>query len=160
MSLPGRSAAGPSRWLAARPEAWRQQIRFGVLDLSGPYRKVFDDELDHVTQVADPGLQECLGVSRVANCLSGRQGVFEVTAGQLGHCQDERGARTADAVHGVEFGSLGMQQLPQATEAAQQPPGQIAAGAGVATAMQKHGQQLGIAPRTSLSSGRSHGASY
>ncbi len=50
----GRSASGPSQWLEARPAEWRAQVRFGVLDLSGPYRKVFDDTLGHVTQVADP----------------------------------------------------------------------------------------------------------
>ena len=50
----GRSAAGSSRRLTARPEGWRQAIRFGVLDLSGPYRKTFDDSLGHVAQVADP----------------------------------------------------------------------------------------------------------
>ncbi len=44
----------PSRWLETRPEPWRQHIQYGVLDLSGPYRKVFDDTLAHVTQVADP----------------------------------------------------------------------------------------------------------
>ena len=32
----GRSATGPSRWLAARPAKWREAIRYGVLDLSGP----------------------------------------------------------------------------------------------------------------------------
>jgi transposase len=32
----GRSAAGPSAWLEARPSAWREAIRHGVLDLSGP----------------------------------------------------------------------------------------------------------------------------
>ena len=37
--VPGRSAAGPSGWLEARPGEWRQAIRFGVLDLSGPYRR-------------------------------------------------------------------------------------------------------------------------
>src|SRR5262249_40989616 len=50
----GRSATGPSRWLEDRPEAWREAIRVGVLDLSGPYRKTFDDTLPDVTQVADP----------------------------------------------------------------------------------------------------------
>ena len=50
----GRSAVEPSRWLETRPEPWRQHIQYGVLDLSGPYRKVFDDTLAHVTQVADP----------------------------------------------------------------------------------------------------------
>jgi transposase len=52
--VPGRSATGPSGWLEARPAQWRETIRYGVLDLSGPYRKTFDDTLSHVTQVADP----------------------------------------------------------------------------------------------------------
>jgi transposase len=52
--VPGRSAAGPSAWLQARPTGWRQQIRWGVLDLSGPYRKTFDDTLPEAVQVADP----------------------------------------------------------------------------------------------------------
>jgi transposase len=50
----GRRATGPSRWLERRPEAWTEAIRFGVLDLSGPYRKTFDDTLPDVIQVADP----------------------------------------------------------------------------------------------------------
>jgi transposase len=41
--VPGRSAAGPSAWLADRPPEWRGGISHGVLDLSGPYRKTFDD---------------------------------------------------------------------------------------------------------------------
>jgi hypothetical protein len=36
------------------PQAWRDQIRWGVLDLSGPYRKTVDDGLPDVMQVADP----------------------------------------------------------------------------------------------------------
>ena len=50
----GRSASGASNWLAARPAEWREAIRYGVLDLSGPYRKTFNDILPHVTQVVDP----------------------------------------------------------------------------------------------------------
>jgi transposase len=50
----GRSAAGVCDWLDDQPDAWRAQIRYGVLDLSGPYRKVFNDALDHVRQIADP----------------------------------------------------------------------------------------------------------
>ena len=50
----GRSAAGPCDWLDARAAQWRSQIRCGVMDLSGPYRKVFDESLGHVTQVGDP----------------------------------------------------------------------------------------------------------
>jgi transposase len=52
--VPGRSATGPSVWLEGRQAAWCQAIRWGVLDLSGPYRKTFDDTLPDATQVADP----------------------------------------------------------------------------------------------------------
>jgi transposase len=52
--VPGRSATGHSARLEARDEARRHGIRFGVLDLSGLYRKTFEDTLAHVTQVADP----------------------------------------------------------------------------------------------------------
>jgi transposase len=77
----GRDATGASQWLVARPEPWRDQIRWGVLDLSGPYRKTFDDTLDHVTQVADPfhlirlanqALDECR--RRVQNEIVGHRG--------------------------------------------------------------------------------------
>jgi len=50
----GRSASGPSEWIAAQPQAWRDDIRWGTLDLSGPYRKTFNDVLPDVMQVADP----------------------------------------------------------------------------------------------------------
>jgi transposase len=52
--LPGRTAAGVSAWIDSQPEPWRQAIRWGTLDLSGSYRKVFDDSLPDATQVADP----------------------------------------------------------------------------------------------------------
>jgi transposase len=77
----GRSAAGPSGWLEERSDAWRDAIRFGVLDLSGPYRKTFDDTLEHVTQIADPfhlvkhanqKLDECR--RRVQNTTLGHRG--------------------------------------------------------------------------------------
>jgi len=50
----GRDAGPAMRWLAERDDAWRQQIRWATLDMSGPYRKVFDHLLPHATQVADP----------------------------------------------------------------------------------------------------------
>ena len=50
----GRDAGPAMRWLAARTPAWREQIRWATLDMSGPYRKVFDRMLPHATQVADP----------------------------------------------------------------------------------------------------------
>jgi len=50
----GRSAVGPTTWLAARSEQWCSQIRWATLDLSGPYRSVFDTMLPGAVQVADP----------------------------------------------------------------------------------------------------------
>ena len=81
----GRSATGPSRWLEARPETWRKQIRYGVLDLSGPYRKVFDDTLDHVTQVADPFHLVKLANSKLDEC---RRRVQNETLGHRGRKDD------------------------------------------------------------------------
>ena len=52
--VPGRDAAGPIRWLLRQPEAWRQSIDWGVLDLSGAYRRAFDVALPHAGQVANP----------------------------------------------------------------------------------------------------------
>ena len=50
----GRTAVGPTEWITARSHTWRQQVRWAVLDLSGPYRKTFDDALPGAAQVADP----------------------------------------------------------------------------------------------------------
>ena len=52
--VPGRDAAAPKEWLLGRPEEWRQNVAWGVLDLSGAYRAAFDAALPHVGQVADP----------------------------------------------------------------------------------------------------------
>jgi transposase len=49
----GRNTAGPCRWLADRPQTWRDRIRWATLDLSGPYRSVFDTMLPDAVQVAD-----------------------------------------------------------------------------------------------------------
>ncbi len=50
----GRSADGATEWIRARSSLWRQQVRWGVMDLSGPDRKTFTDALAHARQVADP----------------------------------------------------------------------------------------------------------
>jgi transposase len=50
----GRDAAPSCAWLAARPQQWRDRIRWATLDLSGPYRSVFDTMLPAAVQVADP----------------------------------------------------------------------------------------------------------
>ena len=50
----GRDAEAPIRWLLDRPEAWRQSIDWGVLDLSGAYGRSFEVALPHAGQVAGP----------------------------------------------------------------------------------------------------------
>lgn len=79
--VPGRSSVEPCRWLAGRPEEWRANIEYGTLDLSGPYRVVFDTMLPDAVQVADPfhvvklanhKLDECR--RRVQNDTMGHRG--------------------------------------------------------------------------------------
>ena len=50
----GRSAKGATRWIQQRTSLWRRRVRWGVMDLSGPYRKAFSDALPKAIQVADP----------------------------------------------------------------------------------------------------------
>jgi transposase len=52
--VPGRRAAEPCAWLADRGQDWLDGIAFATLDLSGPYRAVFDTLLPDAVQVADP----------------------------------------------------------------------------------------------------------
>lgn len=81
----GRSSTAPSAWLNRRPLEWRQAIRWGVLDLSGPYRKTFSDTLAHVTQVADPFHVIKLGNSKLDEC---RRRVQIDTLGHRGRKDD------------------------------------------------------------------------
>jgi transposase len=81
----GRSAVEPCRWLAARPEAWLDAIRFGVLDLSGPYRKVYDTMLPDADQVADPFHVTKLANQRLDEC---RRRVQNETLGHRGRKDD------------------------------------------------------------------------
>ncbi len=52
--VPGRDAQAPIGWLLNQPRWWRDGINWGVLDLSGAYRRSFEAALPHVGQVADP----------------------------------------------------------------------------------------------------------
>jgi transposase len=52
--VPGRGAKLPNEWLENKSETWRKKVRYGTLDLSGPYRAVFTKMLPKATQVADP----------------------------------------------------------------------------------------------------------
>ena len=81
----GRSAAGPTEWITARSEAWRQQIRWGVLDLSGPYRKTFDDALPAAGKVADPFHLIKLANQKLDEC---RRRVQNDTLGHRGRKDD------------------------------------------------------------------------
>jgi transposase len=83
--VPGRNAAGPAAWLAEQPEAWLAAIKFGVLDLSGPYRATFDTMLPHAHQIADPFHLVKLANSRVDEV---RRRVQNQTLGHRGHKND------------------------------------------------------------------------
>jgi transposase len=83
--IEGRTAVKVSAWLDAQPEPWRRAIRYGVLDMSGPYRKVFNDSLGHVTQVADPFHVIKHANSKVDEC---RRRVQNETLGHRGHKHD------------------------------------------------------------------------
>jgi hypothetical protein len=45
---------GPAPWLEAKGKEFRDQVRWATLDLSGPYRAVFDAMLPAAVQVANP----------------------------------------------------------------------------------------------------------
>jgi transposase len=83
--VPGRSAAEPSRWIAAQPTEWRHAVRYGVLDLSGPYRKTFTDALPDAVQVADPFHLVKLANHQLDEC---RRRVQNETLGHRGHKDD------------------------------------------------------------------------
>lgn len=81
----GRSAKAPSEWLDARPENWRDAIEWAALDLSGPYRKTFNDSLPDATQVADPFHVIKLANTRLDDV---RRRVQQETLGHRGHRDD------------------------------------------------------------------------
>jgi transposase len=79
--VPGRSGAAPTAWLESQGEEWLNNVRYATLDLSGPYRSVFNTTVPQATQVADPfhvvklanlKLDECR--RRVQNELFGHRG--------------------------------------------------------------------------------------
>ena len=81
----GRSATSPTDWLEARTEAWRDKVAWGVLDLSGPYRKTFNDALPAAVQVADPFHVVKLANAKLDEC---RRRVQNETLGHRGHRDD------------------------------------------------------------------------
>lgn len=83
--VPGRSGVEPSRWLAARSDEWRARIVWATLDLSGPYRAVFDTMLPDAVQVADPFHVVKLANQKLDEC---RRRVQNETLGHRGRKDD------------------------------------------------------------------------
>lgn len=83
--VPGRSGDGPKRWLEEKGETWRSGVHVGTLDLSGPYRAVFDQQLPHATQVADPFHVVKVANTKLDEC---RRRVQNETLGHRGRKDD------------------------------------------------------------------------
>jgi len=81
----GRTAAGPSAWLARQGPAWRANINWATLDLSGPYKAVFDTMLPDATQIADPFHVIKLANSKLDEC---RRRIQNQTLGHRGRKSD------------------------------------------------------------------------
>jgi transposase len=81
----GRTAQAPTQWLMDRPQVWREQIRWAVLDLSGPYRVAFDTAIPDAAQVADPFHVVGLGNTALDEV---RRRVQNQTLGHRGHKHD------------------------------------------------------------------------
>jgi transposase len=83
--VPGRSAVEPCRWLEARGKAWLANIEYATLDLSGPYRLVFDTMVPDAIQVADPFHVVKLANHKLDEC---RRRVQNETVGHRGRKDD------------------------------------------------------------------------
>jgi transposase len=81
----GRSSIGPCEWLTGRSAAWLDGVAWATLDLSGPYRKVFDTMLPDATQVADPFHVTKLANTKLDEC---RRRVQNETMGHRGRKDD------------------------------------------------------------------------
>ena len=111
-----------------------------------------------VTEVLNSSLQKGLGISRAADGLPRGDGGLEVSPSQLRHGADYFRSRDADAALGRQRGRISVQQLAETTESLQQALGQVTGGGSATAAVDKHGQQLGIAPDHPLSMSRCHRA--
>lgn len=83
--VPGRDAVEPCKWLAERGEEWCAQVRWATLDLSGPYRKVFNTMVPNATQIADPFHLVKLANEKLDEV---RRRVQNETLGRRGHKND------------------------------------------------------------------------
>ena len=83
--VPGRAGKATALWLDERGQAWRDQVRWATLDLSGPYKAVLDQMLPNATQVADPFHVHKLANSKLDEC---RRRVQNETLGHRGRKSD------------------------------------------------------------------------
>ena len=83
--VPGRSSVEPMAWLAERGKQFRDGIEYGTIDLSGPYRKVFEVMVPTATLVADPFHVTKLANTKLDEC---RRRVQNETLGHRGRKAD------------------------------------------------------------------------
>jgi transposase len=83
--VPGRKGANPKAWLEAQGREWLDAVCFATLDLSSPYRGVFDAVIPNATQVADPFHVVKLANDKLDEC---RRRVQNETLGHRGHKHD------------------------------------------------------------------------
>ena len=78
---------GPAaQWLENRPDEWLAGIRWATLDMSGSYRKTFNEALSDATQVADPFHVVKLANKKVDDV---RRRVTQETLGHRGRKDDD-----------------------------------------------------------------------
>ena len=83
--VPGRSSVEPMAWLAEAGPTFRDRIEFATMDLSGPYRKVFEVMTPKATLVADPFHVCKLANAKLDEC---RRRVQNETLGHRGRKSD------------------------------------------------------------------------
>jgi transposase len=83
--VPGRGSAEPMAWLAEQGSAFGERINYGTLDLSGPYRRVFEIMVPEATLVADPFHVCKLANTKLDEC---RRRVQNETLGHRGRKDD------------------------------------------------------------------------
>jgi hypothetical protein len=83
--VPGRGSADPIGRLTRQGKPFRHGIEFGTLDLSGPYRRVFEVMVPRATLVSDPFHVCKLANTKLDEC---RQRVQNETLGHRGRKSD------------------------------------------------------------------------
>lgn len=81
----GRDATAPALWLDEQGSVWLNQIRWAVMDMSGPYKAVFDTMLPDAGQVIDPFHVVRHANTKLDEC---RRRVQNETLGHRGHKND------------------------------------------------------------------------